>query len=92
MMINEEHAGIYRCCGPTGCGERADPDPDAVDDVREPGRRYCIGSDCMAWQERERYFITPSGEMSSKSDLAGTWPEIRLGCCGLAPDHGGGEE
>ena len=88
MIVDETNAGLYRCCGPVGCGEVA---PVQLDDPRPQGARFCLGTECMAWQVRAVLYTTPDGSLSTRNTLDNSWPETRLGCCGHAPDQGDSE-
>lgn len=77
MIIDEESASNRRCCGPPGCGW-----------IANEGERYCLGQQCMGWQNLGRFYLTPNGDRMDRPDLDGKWQEVTLGCCGLAPERG----
>jgi hypothetical protein len=52
MLVTDEEARTKRCCGPEGCGRHL-PSASAGETIGGLGRhteRFCIGSDCMAWE------------------------------------------
>lgn len=64
MNVTEKDAGKLRCCGPEGCGT-----------VEDDGKRYCIGSGCMAWNWTEKMVNGPDSYISEPGPK---------GYCGLA--------
>jgi hypothetical protein len=89
MIIDEGSASYRRCCGPPGCGWIAKAGDEAASQhVLEEGERYCLGQQCMGWQNLGRFYLTPNGDRMDRPDLDGKWQEVTLGCCGLAPERG----
>ena len=62
-MKTEDEARELRCCGPDGCGGWAHEND--APDIPDGGYvRYCIASDCMAWEPEPilHYADKPSGK------------------------------
>ena len=56
-MKTEDEARELRCCGPDGCGGWAHEND--APDIPDGGYvRYCIASDCMAWEWSETEYET----------------------------------
>ena len=56
MMVSEEQARKTRCCGPEGCGG-----------IGLDGSRWCIASDCMAWEPyKSQITHNPPGDCGLK--------------------------
>ena len=72
--MTEDEAKTKRCCGPEGCGDYIHKDTQ-----RE---RYCIASECMAWQATDNECTNPTHDPNSTVVYVPTF--VPAGYCGLA--------
>lgn len=77
MLVTDEAARGKHCCGPDGCGE---PRQDIVETygdlkmVAPRGPRFCVGSDCMAWEWGEtEYEEAPCGTQEDSKPEGEGW-------------------
>ena len=82
MILTNEMAPQFRCCGPPGCGDTVPANGGPT-----PTVRVCVGAECMAWQIRFTKYESPAGLVDIQ-DIGGKWAPVEFGTCGLAPDPG----